>query len=66
MTTPLTLHPERMALHNEVHARPPEALESNLAISQIVMVCSAAERDASRAHVAALARDHHQIGRAHV
>jgi uncharacterized membrane-anchored protein len=59
MTTPLTLHPERMALHNEVHARPPEALESNLAISQIVMVCTAAEREASRAHIAALARDHH-------
>jgi uncharacterized membrane-anchored protein len=48
-----------MALHNEVHARPPEALESNLAISQIVMVCNAAEREASRAHIAALARDHH-------
>lgn len=59
MTTPLTLHPDRMALHNEVHARPPEALESNLAISQIVMVCNAAEREASRTHIAALARDHH-------
>ena len=31
-----------------------------VAISQIVMVCDAAEREASRAHIAALARDHHQ------
>jgi hypothetical protein len=51
--------PERMALHNEIHARPPEALNAPLAISHTVMVCDAAERDASRAHVAALLREHH-------
>jgi uncharacterized membrane-anchored protein len=30
-----------------------------LALSHVVMVCNAQERDASRAHIAALARDHH-------
>jgi uncharacterized membrane-anchored protein len=52
-------HPQRVALHNEIHARPPEAMTAPLAISHIVMVCDAAERAASRAHVAALMRDHH-------
>jgi uncharacterized membrane-anchored protein len=52
-------HPQRMALHNEIHARPPEALAAPLALSHIVMLCDAAGRDASRAHVAALLRDHH-------
>ena len=52
-------HPQRAALHNEVHARPPQALVAPLAISHVVMVCDAAQRDASRAHVAALLRDHH-------
>ena len=52
-------HPQRVALHNEIHARPPEAMESPLALSHIVMVCDAAQREASRAHVAALLRDHH-------
>jgi uncharacterized membrane-anchored protein len=46
-------------LHNEIHARPPQALTAPLAISHIVMVCDAAQLEASRAHVAALARDHH-------
>ncbi|MBI2772590.1 MAG: DUF3422 domain-containing protein [Burkholderiales bacterium] len=52
-------HPQRVALHNEIHARPPEAMAAPLAISHIVMVCDAAGREASRAHVAALLRDHH-------
>lgn len=52
-------HPLRAALHNEVHARPPEAMCAPLAISHVVMVCDAAEREASRAHLAALLRDHH-------
>lgn len=60
MTThDLRNHPERMALHNEIHARPPEAMNAPLAISHTVMVCDAAQRDASRAHVAALLREHH-------
>lgn len=54
-----TQHPQRVQLHNEIHARPPEALQAPLAISHIVMVCDAAEREASRAHVQRLLRDHH-------
>ena len=54
-----TAHPQRVALHNEIHARPPEAMSAPLAISHIVMVGDAQEREASRAHVAALLRDHH-------
>ena len=52
-------HPQRVQLHNEIHARPPEAMEAPLAISHIVMVCDADQREASRAHVGALLRDHH-------
>ena len=52
-------HPQRVVLHNEIHARPPEPTCAPLAISHVVMVCNAAEREASRAHVAALLRDHH-------
>ncbi|MBI2749120.1 MAG: DUF3422 domain-containing protein [Burkholderiales bacterium] len=54
-----TQHPQRVALHNEIHARPPEAMEVPLSISHVVMVCDAAQREASWAHMAALARDHH-------
>ncbi|MDD2544785.1 MAG: DUF3422 domain-containing protein, partial [Burkholderiaceae bacterium] len=53
-------HPQRALLHNEIHARPPEALTAPLAIAHIVMLADAAEREASRAHLAALLRDHHQ------
>jgi len=59
LTPHLNQHPQRAALHNEVHARPPQALTAPLAISHVVMVCDAAQRDASRSHVAALLRDHH-------
>jgi uncharacterized membrane-anchored protein len=52
-------HPQRTALHNEIHARPPQALNAPLAISHIVMVCDAEQRHASREHLAALLRDHH-------
>lgn len=52
-------HPQRVALHNEIHARPPEALVAPLALTHVVMLCDAAQREASRAHVAALLRDHH-------
>lgn len=52
-------HPLRLELHNEVHARPPEALTAPLAISRVVMVGDAAGREASRAHVAALLRERH-------
>lgn len=55
----LTQHPQRMALHNEVHARPPEAMHAPQSISRIVMLCDPAQRQASREHLAMLLRDHH-------
>lgn len=62
MSTPFqpVQHPHRAMLHNEIHARPPEAMTAPLAIAHIVMLADAAGREASRAHVAALLRDHHQ------
>ena len=53
-----TSHPQRIALHNEIHARPPEAMSAPLAISHLVMLGDAG-REASRAHLAALLREHH-------
>ena len=58
-------HPSRGALHNEVHARPPEAMQAPLAISHVVMLCDAAERARSREHLAALLRDHHLAAPGH-
>lgn len=58
-TSPPNAHPQRVALHNEIHARPPEAMAAPLAISHIVMVCDAQQREASREHLASLLRDHH-------
>ncbi|MEI8031605.1 MAG: DUF3422 domain-containing protein [Comamonadaceae bacterium] len=55
----LQQHPLRAALHNEVHARPPQTLVAPLAISHVVMVCDAAQRDASREHIATLLRGRH-------
>ncbi|MBC7446384.1 MAG: DUF3422 domain-containing protein [Polaromonas sp.] len=55
-------HPQRSALHNEIHARPPQALSAPLAISHVVMLCDADQRNASREHLAALLRDHHLPG----
>ena len=52
-------HPLRRALHNEVHARPPEPMTAPLAISHLVMLADADARQASREHLAALLRDHH-------
>lgn len=52
-------HPQRVALHNEIHARPPEGMTAPLALSHLVMVADTAERELSRAHLAALLRDHH-------
>ncbi len=56
--TPLQ-HPQRVLLHNEIHARPPESMAAPLAISHIVMLADAAGREASRAHLAALLRERH-------
>lgn len=52
-------HPARRALHNEVHARPPEPMQAPQAISHVVMLADAPAREASRAHLLALLRDHH-------
>lgn len=49
-------HPARARLHAEVHERPPEPTSAPLALSHIVMVCDAPERQQSRAHLAALLR----------
>lgn len=54
-----TAHPQRVALHNEIHARPPEAMAAPLALSHVVMAGDAGAREASREHLAALLRDHH-------
>ena len=56
---PLAQHPLRVSLHNEVHARPPEALEAPQVISRVVMLCDEQQRQASRAHLGVLLRDHH-------
>ncbi|MEK0433549.1 MAG: hypothetical protein RLY60_1241 [Pseudomonadota bacterium] len=52
-------HPARRALHNEVHARPPEPMQAPVAISHMVMLTDATSREASRAHLMALLHDHH-------
>src|SRR5687767_110769 len=58
LTLPRT-HEQRAALHNEVHARPPEPLNAPVAITHLVMLCDGGERRQSRDHLAALLRDHH-------
>lgn len=44
----LRQHPQRVALHNEIHARPPEAMNASLAILQVVMACDAARPYSNR------------------
>ncbi|MDD2692305.1 MAG: DUF3422 domain-containing protein [Simplicispira sp.] len=53
-------HPQRALLHNEIHARPPEAITAPVAISHLVMLADAAGREASRAHLCDLLRERHQ------
>ena len=55
----LNQYPQRHALHNEIHARPPESLTAPAAVSHVVMLASSAERAASRAHVVELLRNQH-------
>ena len=52
-------HALRRALHNEVHARPPEPMRAPVAITHVVMLADADAREASREHLLALLRDHH-------
>lgn len=53
-------HPQRVLLHNEIHARPAEIMQAPLVITHMVMLTDAAQREASREHVAALLRNHHR------
>jgi len=53
----LTAHPQREALHNEVHARPSKRLTAPLALSHIALVSCDDER--ARAHLATLLRNRH-------
>lgn len=57
---PPAQHPQRVLLHNEIHARPAERMAAPMAVSQVVMWADAGQREASRSHVAQLLRDHHQ------
>jgi uncharacterized membrane-anchored protein len=52
----LTAHPQREALHNEVHARPYERLTAPLALSHIALV---GEVDSVREHIATLLHKRH-------
>ena len=52
-------HSQRLALHNEVHARPPEPMHAPLAISHVVMWVDRDTAQASRAHLTRLLRYHH-------
>jgi uncharacterized membrane-anchored protein len=52
-------HPQRLALHNEVHARPPEPMQAPQVISRVVMWVDRVSAQASRAHLAQLLNDHH-------
>jgi uncharacterized membrane-anchored protein len=53
-------HVQRLALHNEVHARPPESMIVPMAISHVVMWIDREARQSSREHLAQWLRDHHQ------
>ena len=53
----LKAHPQREALHNEVHARPYERLAAPLALSHLAWVGPEAAQ--AREHVAALMRSRH-------
>ena len=52
-------HPQRLALHNEVHARPPEPMQAPQVISRVVMWVDRVSAQTSRDHLAQLLRDHH-------
>ena len=52
-----TAHPQREALHNEVHARPYERLTAPLALSHIALLGPGA--DATREHVVTLLHNRH-------
>jgi uncharacterized membrane-anchored protein len=47
-------HPQRIELANEIHARPPEALETPERITYVAVMVTREEREGERAHLAAL------------
>jgi uncharacterized membrane-anchored protein len=49
-------HPQRRAMADEVHARPPEPLQTPARVSHVAVLVAANERDAERAHLAVLLR----------
>jgi uncharacterized membrane-anchored protein len=49
-------HPERIALTNEVHARPPEALQTPQRATYVAAIVEKEERDLELPHLAALCR----------
>jgi len=50
-------YPQRVELNDEAHARPPEQLTAPVRISYLALLSDGANRDAERAHIAALAAD---------
>ncbi len=52
-------HVQRLTLHNEVHARPPEPVGVPMTISHVVMGIDRESRQASRLHLSQLLRNHH-------
>jgi len=55
---PLSDHPLRVVLNDEVHARPPEALRAPLRASFLALYCPDGDRRAEWAHIVALAAQH--------
>jgi uncharacterized membrane-anchored protein len=53
-------HPERFALAEEVHARPPEPMEPSSRATYVAVLIEPADRERERAHVAALC-EHHAV-----
>jgi len=47
-------HPQRVALANEIHARPPEALKTPARVTYLAVTVGRAERERERAHLATL------------
>lgn len=56
----MNIHPQRLALHNEVHARPPEPVQAPVGVSHWVMWLDEAEKAAAKAHLRDLLEAHHQ------
>ncbi len=51
-------HINRLVLHNEIHARPPESIQGPMAISHLVMLYASSTKEESRAHFLELLSAH--------